>query len=317
MSIESTEDGIGIAGIDGIDISVTIFGVTFKNPVMGASGTIGYGLELISHIDLNELGAVVTKGISYKPRRGNPPPRLFETPSGLLNSIGLENIGAKRFIDEVLPELSRYDTRVIVNIFGETIEDYRKVAKEFRGVSGVDALEVNLSCPNVKEGGIAFGRDRELVKRVIGEVKGVCDLPVIAKLTPNVTDIVPIAEASQEAGADAISLINTILGMAIDVKIRKPHFRNVTAGLSGPAIRPVALRFVWETVKAVDIPVIGIGGIVTTEDVLEFIMAGAHAVQLGTAHFIDPAASIRVIGGLKKYLQDNSIPVIEDIRGIV
>jgi dihydroorotate dehydrogenase (NAD+) catalytic subunit len=299
------------------DLSVELFGITFKNPVMGASGTVGYGTELAPYVDLNGIGAVVTKGISIEPRQGNRPPRLFETASGLLNSIGVQNIGAGRFIDEVLPELGKYDTRVIVNAYGESPDDYRRVAEAFKGVGGVDALEVNLSCPNVERGGIAFGTDPALIGLIVGTVREACDKPIIAKLTPNVTEIGTPARAAQDAGADAVSLINTLMGMAVDVKARKPFFANVRAGLSGPAIKPVALRLVWEAARAVTIPVIGLGGIMTGQDAIEFIMAGARAVQVGTANFADPGVMAGVVSGIRAFMEENGIERIEDIRGII
>jgi dihydroorotate dehydrogenase (NAD+) catalytic subunit len=299
------------------DVSVTLFGVGFKNPVMGASGTIGYGLELIPYLDLNKIGGVVTKGISAEPREGNRPPRVFETASGLLNSIGVENIGARRFLDEKLPELRRYDTRVIVNIYGETAEQYRLAASMFNGVAGVDALEVNLSCPNVEKGGLAFGRDPVMIGRIVRLVKEASRKPVIAKLTPNVTDIREPALAAQDAGADAISLINTLIGMAVDIKNRKAFFRKVTAGLSGPAIKPVALRMVWEAARAVAIPVIGIGGIMTGMDAIEFIMAGASAVQVGSANFTDPGACARIAGEIESRMSEIGAKSVDEIRGII
>ncbi len=299
------------------DLSVEMFGVTFKNPVMGASGTVGYGVEIAEYIDLDRIGAVVTKGISIEPRQGNDPPRLFETASGLLNSIGVQNIGAHRFIREVLPELRNYDTRVIVNVYGESIEEYTRTAECFLGVEGVAALEVNLSCPNVDKGGLAFGTDPALVQTVVREVKGASMKPTIAKLTPNVTDIRPVAQAAQDAGADAVSLINTLMGMAIDVKARRPFFKKGRAGLSGPAIKPVALRLVWEAAQVLEIPVIGIGGIMTGQDAVEFLMAGARAVQVGTANFVDPAAMVGVIDGIESFMNENGIAVLDDIRGSI
>jgi len=299
------------------DLSVELFGLTFKNPVMGASGTVGYGLELTPYIDLGRIGAVVTKGISIEPRQGNEPPRLFETASGLLNSIGIQNMGARRFIDEVLPELAHYDVRVIVNVYGESVEEYRRAAECFSGVTGVDALEVNLSCPNVDEGGLAFGTDPASIGTVVRAVKNASGKPVIAKLTPNVTDIKPLALAAQDAGADAVSLINTLMGLAVDVKSRRPFFRKVRAGLSGPAIKPVALRLVWEAARVLDIPGIGIGGIMTGQDAVEFIMAGARAVQVGTANLADPAAMIGVIDGIETYMKDNRVKRLDEIFGSI
>ncbi len=299
------------------DLSVEMFGITFKNPVMGASGTVGYGTELAPYVDLNDVGAIVTKGISIEPRQGNVPPRLFETASGMLNSIGVQNIGARRFIDEALPELKKYDTRVIVNVYGESAEEYRLVAEAFAGVSGVDALEVNLSCPNVDSGGIAFGTDPALVRMIVTAAREASGKPIIAKLTPNVTDIAPPARAAQDAGADALSLINTLMGMAVDIRTRKPFFRKVRAGLSGPAIKPVALRLVWEAARAVTIPVIGLGGIMTGEDAVEFIMAGAWAVQVGTANLVDPSALSTVVSGIRTFMEENKIARLGDIRGII
>lgn len=299
------------------DMSVELFGVRFKNRVMGASGTVGYGLELRDHLDISRIGAVVTKGVSARPKRGNPPPRIIETPGGVLNSIGLENIGAERFIDDVLPELSRHDTNIIVNIFGDTMSDYSRVAAMFHGVQGVCALEVNLSCPNVKKGSIAFGRDPATAARLIRKVKRSTDRPIIAKLTPNITDIVPLARSVQKAGADGVSLINTLIGMAVDVTKRRAIFRNVTAGLSGPAIKPVALRMVWEAAGELSIPVIGIGGIASATDALEFIMAGASAIQVGTANFIDPGSMGAIVDGMKQYMLDHKIETIDEIQGII
>ncbi len=300
-----------------IDLSFEMFGIRFKNPVFGASGTVGYGIELSPYTNLGDFGAVITKGISKRPKAGNPPPRLLETPSGLLNSIGLENIGAERFIDEILPKLREEDTRIIVNIFGETVEGYRDVSEAFSGVEGIGALEINLSCPNIKDGGMAFGRDPEIAARIVREAKLASKKPVIAKLTPNVTDIAPIAKAVEDAGADAISLINTLLGMAIDVKSKKPYFKNIVAGLSGPAIKPVALRFVWEAKKAVKIPIIGIGGIASAEDALEFIMAGAESIQIGTVNFVNPNIASEITGGIIEYMSENKIKNLDEILGII
>lgn len=299
------------------DLSVEMFGLTFANPVMGASGTVGYGTDLAPYIDLNKIGAVVTKGISIEPRQGNDPPRLFETASGLLNSIGVQNIGARRFISEILPDLACYGTRVIVNIYGESIDEYRRAAECFTGIAGVAALEVNLSCPNVDKGGLTFGTDPASIQTVVRAVKEASRKPVIAKLTPNVTDIRPPARAARDAGADAVSLINTLAGMAVDVKSRRPFFKKVRAGLSGPAIKPVALRLVWEAAQELDIPVIGIGGIMTGQDAVEFIMAGALAVQIGTANFLDPAAMIGVVDGIEAFMRENEVGKLADIRGCI
>lgn len=300
-----------------VNIAVDMLGVKFKNPVFTASGTAGYGVELLPHIDLSRIGAVVTKGISARPKMGNPQPRIFETPSGILNSIGLQNIGAKKFIEKILPELQKHDTRVIVNVFGDTADQYAEVAEMFKGEGRVSALEVNLSCPNVKEGGIAFGRDPKVAAKIISAVVKASGKPVIAKLTPNVTEIAPVARAVEKAGASALSVINTLMGMAVDIEKRRAVFRNVTAGLSGPAIKPVALRFVWETANAVNIPVIGIGGISTVEDALEFIMAGATAVEVGSANLVNPGVTADIVEGIEDFCVKNSISELSEIRGII
>ena len=286
-----------------------------KNPVMTASGTFGYGEEYADYVDLNRLGAVVVKGLSLKPRLGNPPPRIMETTGGMLNAVGLQNIGVDAFIEEKLPFLRKYDVAVIANIYGETYDEYKKVAKKLSAAKGVHALELNISCPNVKKGGVSFGSDPKVAARVTQAVKEETSLPVIVKLTPNVTDIAVIAQAVEKAGADAISLINTLTGMAVDLKTRKPYLRNITGGLSGPAIKPVALRMVWEVVKKVSVPVIGIGGIMTAEDALEFLILGAKAVQIGTANFINPHATMEVIEGIKDYLTANKIKDVNEIIG--
>lgn len=295
------------------EMAVKIGRLKLKNPVMTASGTFGYGEEYSGYIDLNKLGAIVVKGLSLKPRLGNPPPRIMETVGGMLNSVGLQNIGVDAFIEEKLPFLRKYDVAVIANIYGETYDEYKKVAKILSSAKGVHALEVNISCPNVKNGGLSFGSDPKIAARVTRVVKAETSLPVIVKLTPNVTDITVIAEAVEKAGADAISLINTLTGMSVDLKTRKPHLKNITGGLSGPAIKPVALRMVWQVVQKVSVPVIGIGGIMTAQDALEFLMVGAKAVQIGTANFINPHATLEVIGGIKKYLAANQIKDINEI----
>ncbi len=284
-----------------------------KNPVMTASGTFGYGEEYADYVDLNKLGAVVVKGLSLKPRLGNPPPRIMETTGGMLNSVGLQNIGVDAFIENKLPFLRKYDTAVIANIYGETYDEFKKVAKKLNAARGVHALEVNISCPNVKSGGVIFGSDPKIAARVTKTVKEETSLPVIVKLTPNVTDIVAVARAVEKAGADAISLINTLTGMSVDLKTRKPHLKNITGGLSGPAIKPVALRMVWDVVQMVSIPVIGIGGIMTARDALEFLIVGAQAVQIGTANFVNPHATLEVIEGMRQYLAANKIKDINEI----
>jgi len=283
--------------------------------VMTASGTFGYGRELASLVDLVRLGAVIVKGISLQPRAGNPPPRIVETPCGMLNAIGLENIGVEKFINEKLPFLRESVACVIVNILGDSVEEYGQLAEIFDNVPGIHAVEVNISCPNVKQGGVAFGIDPEAARKVTAEVRKKCSLPVIIKLSPNVTDITSIARAAEDGGADAVSLINTIQGMAIDIQTRRPRLANVIGGLSGPAIRPVAVRMVWQTAKAVSIPVIGVGGITTPEDALEFFIAGASAVQIGTGNFINPKATIHVLEGIEKYLLLHNLNSIHDLIG--
>ncbi|MDO9516019.1 MAG: dihydroorotate dehydrogenase [Syntrophales bacterium] len=298
-----------------VRMGVDIGGLTLKNPVMTASGTFGYGEEYAGYLDLNRLGAIVVKGLSLNPREGNPPPRIIETASGMLNAVGLQNVGVKEFIDKKLPYLRTIEPAVVANIFGESVEDYVKVAQILSDAKGVDALEVNISCPNVRRGGIAFGSDPTLAGEVTKAVKGVSRLPVIVKLTPNVTDITEIARSVEAAGADALSLINTLTGMSIDIEKRVPHLEHVTGGLSGPAIKPVALRMVWETVNAVSIPVIGVGGIMNASDAIEFLIAGARAVQVGTANFINPSVAVDIIDGIERYLLDNNIDDIHDLIG--
>ena len=298
-----------------ISMSVKIGTLKLKNPVMTASGTFGYGGEYADYVDLNKLGAIVVKGLSLKPRAGNPPPRIMETPSGMLNAVGLQNIGVDTFIEEKLPILRKYDTNVIANIYGETYDEYKKVAQKLTSAKGVHALEVNISCPNVRKGGLSFGADPKSAAAVTRKVKEVTGLPVIVKLTPNVTDITAIAAAVEKAGADAISLINTLTGMSVDIFTRRPHLKNVTGGLSGPAIKPVALRMVWQVLQKISIPVIGIGGIMNAEDALEFLILGAKAVQIGTANFINPQATIEIIGGIERYMELNGIKNISKLIG--
>jgi dihydroorotate dehydrogenase (NAD+) catalytic subunit len=296
-------------------MAVKLGRLKLNNPVMTASGTFGYGEEYAGYVDLNKLGAIVVKGLSLRPRLGNPPPRIMETTGGMLNSVGLQNIGVDAFIEEKLPFLRKYDVAVIANIYGETYDEYKKVAKILNSAKGVHALEVNISCPNVKNGGLSFGCDPKIAARVTRIVKDETSLPVIVKLTPNVTDITVIAQAAEKAGADAISLINTLTGMSVDLKTKRPHLKNITGGLSGPAIKPVALRMVWQVVQKVSVPIIGIGGIMTAQDALEFLILGAKAVQIGTANFINPHATLEVIEGIKKYLAANKIKDINDIIG--
>jgi dihydroorotate dehydrogenase (NAD+) catalytic subunit len=298
-----------------VNLAVDIGSLKIKNPVMTASGTFGYGEEYADYVDLNRLGAIVVKGLSLKPRLGNPPPRIMETASGMLNAVGLQNIGVDVFIEEKLPFLQKHDVAVIANIYGESYLEYQKVARKLSSVKGVHALEVNVSCPNVKKGGLSFGADPKAAAEVTRRVKGETNLPVIVKLTPNVTDIAAIAQAVEKAGADAVSLINTLAGMSVDLKTRMSHLKNITGGLSGPAIKPVALRMVWQVVKRVSIPVIGIGGIMNAEDALEFLILGAKAVQIGTANFINPRATLNIIDGIQNYLIDNKIEDINEIIG--
>ncbi|MCG6534114.1 MAG: dihydroorotate dehydrogenase [Syntrophales bacterium LBB04] len=296
-------------------LAVEVGPLTLQNPLMTASGTFGYGIEYAGLVDLSRLGALIVKGLSLKPRIGNPPPRIIETKGGMLNAIGLENVGVDAFIEEKLPFLRGLGVPVIANIFGETVEEYQKVAELLARVQGVCALELNISCPNVTKGGLAFGADPALAAEVTGKVKEASDLPLIVKLSPNVTDITVIAQSVEAAGADAISLINTITGMSVDVERRRPHLKNITGGLSGPAIKPIALRMVWQVVKRVSIPVIGVGGIMTATDVLEFLIVGARAVQIGTANFVNATATIDILTGLEEYLERHHIAHICDLIG--
>ncbi|MCE5265899.1 MAG: dihydroorotate dehydrogenase [Deltaproteobacteria bacterium] len=298
-----------------VGLGVRIGALALKNPVMTASGTFGYGSEFAPFCDLNRLGAIVVKGLSLEPRLGNPAPRIVETPCGMLNAIGLQNIGVRAFIDEKLPYLRGFDVAVIANIFGEAIDEYRCLAEILSGAEGVHAIEVNISCPNVKKGGIAFGANPDVAAEVTRKVCGETDLPVIVKLTPNVTDITEIALAVEAAGAAAVSLINTLTGMSVDVECRRPHLANVTGGLSGPAIKPVALRMVWQTVRCLKIPVIGIGGIASAADALEFLITGAKAVEIGTANFIRPAAAVEVVEGIEAYMIRHGIGTIDELIG--
>lgn len=297
------------------NLSVEIAGIQFQNPVLTASGTFGYGLEYTAFIDLNLLGGIVVKGLSIKPSPGNPPPRIIETASGMLNTIGLQNIGIEAFIAEKLPLLKKFNTQIIANFFGSTQDEYVRAAERLSSVSEIAGLEMNISCPNVEKGGLAFGTDPKITEELVQKVKKVTSLPLIVKLSPNVTDIVIMAKAAVNGGADALSVINTLLGMAIDIKSRRPLLANITGGLSGPAIKPVALRMVWQVAKAVDIPIIGIGGIMNAQDALEFIIAGASAVQIGTANFIDPAVSVKIIEGIKDYCEKNEIRDIKNLIG--
>lgn len=297
-----------------MNLAVKIGSLHLKNPVMGASGTFGFGREYADFLDVNEIGAIVTKGVTPLPRNGNPGVRIAETPSGMLNCIGLENPGVEVFINEILPEIKKYDTAVIVNISAGTVEEYAKMAY-LLDIDGVDALEVNISCPNVKEGGIVFGTDPKAAAAVTHAVKTHTSKTVIVKLSPNVTDIVTMAKAVEEAGADAISMINTLTGMVIDVNTRKPLLGNITGGLSGPAVKPIAVRMVWQVAKAVNIPIIGMGGITCAEDAIEFMLAGASAVAVGAYNFVEPAALRTIADGIAEYMQKHGIEDVNELVG--
>lgn len=298
------------------DLSVNFAGVPFKTPVVVASGTFGFGREYAELFDLSALGGICVKGLTLRPRLGNPPPRIAETPMGILNSVGLQNPGVDRFIEDELPDLKTLGTNIIANISGDTVEEYAEMAEKL-SEAGVDLIEVNVSCPNVKAGGAAFGVSPQGAAAVTRAVKRVSKVPVMVKLTPNVTDIAEIARAAEDAGADALSLINTILGMRIDIKTRRPVLRNNTGGLSGPAVFPVAVRMVWQARRAVKIPICGMGGIMTGEDAVEMMLAGADIVSVGTALFRDPLAPLRVTEGIARYLDENGYPNVSEITGKV
>jgi dihydroorotate dehydrogenase (NAD+) catalytic subunit len=298
-----------------MNLTVDIGKLKLKNPVMTASGTFGYGEEYSEFVDLNLLGAIVVKGISLKPMEGNPSPRIWETPCGMLNAIGLQNVGLKKFLKEKLPFLKRFDTKIIVNVLGNTIQEYVRLSGEL-DKAGVDAIELNVSCPNVKKGGMMFGTDRRAIERLVKKVRQtVKEAVIITKLSPTVPDIADMARVAEDAGSDAVSLINTIPGMAIDIETWKPRLANITGGLSGPAIKPVAVRMVWEASKAVSIPVIGIGGIMKADDAIEFMLAGASAIQVGTGNFLNPAATEEIIKGIVTYLGKQGINDVKDIVG--
>ena len=294
-------------------LATNLAGIAMETPVLTASGTFGFGEEFSDFVSLRRLGAVVVKGTTLRPRRGNDGVRMAETPAGMLNSIGLENPGVDSFLQTILPRLSPYGMNVIVNISGSSADEYGKLAK-LLDVPGVAGIELNVSCPNVKEGGILFGTSPDAVASVVRAAKANTKKPVILKLSPNVTDIVPIAQAAERAGADALSLINTLLGMAIDIHTRRPVLGNITGGLSGPAVKPVALRLVWQTAQAVKIPIIGMGGIMTAEDAIEFFLAGASAIAVGTANFVDPAVTESIIQGIEQYLMRYQV---DDIQALV
>jgi dihydroorotate dehydrogenase (NAD+) catalytic subunit len=298
-----------------VNLAVDLGGLKLKNPLLAASGTFGYGVEYEGLLELSRLGGVVSKGLYLEPRDGAPTPRIAETPAGLLNAIGLQGIGIHAFVRDVLPRMRRHDTALVVNVCGDTVEEYAEVARICDGAPGIAGLEINISCPNVKQGGMAFGGDPRMTHAVVAAVRAVTRLPVIPKLSPNVADITVFARASEEAGADALSCINTLLGLAIDVEARRPRLGFGTGGLSGPAIRPIAVRMAWQAARAVKIPVIGIGGIASAEDALEFLIAGCRAVQIGTANFVEPGVHERVLDGLVAYLERHALSDIGDVVG--
>jgi len=300
-----------------MDLSVDIGSLRLRNPLMAASGCFGYGVEYADAVDISAIGAVVSKGLFVKERSGHPPQRIVETPAGMLNAIGLQGIGVHRYIEEKLPELRRLGATNIVNICGSTLDEYVELARILSDAEGVHGLELNISCPNIKEGGITFGCSLHGTFDVVAAVRKVTTLPVIPKLTPNVTDVASIARAAEEAGADAVSLVNTFLAMAIDVETRRPKLSNIVGGLSGPAIRPIAVRMVYECRRAVKIPVIGMGGIASASDALEFIIAGATAVQVGTANFVDPFIWSKLLDGLTGYMDRHGIARIADLVGSI
>jgi dihydroorotate dehydrogenase (NAD+) catalytic subunit len=301
--------------VGGPDLSVEFAGLRLKNPVMPASGTFGYGEEYSPYMDLNRLGAIITKGLSLRPKAGNPTPRIAETNGGMLNAIGLQNVGMDVFVEQKLPFLKELQTPVIVNFFGNSLEEYGQAAQRLSEIDGISAVELNISCPNVKQGGIVFGTDPVAAGEVVSLVRSYINKPLIVKLTPNVTDITVIARAVEEAGADAISCINTLTGLAVDIRRRRPRLANGTGGFSGPALRPLAVRMVYQVVQAVSLPVIGVGGIMSAEDALEFLIAGAHAVQVGTANFVDPAAMIKIVDGLQRFCQDEGVDRLSELIG--
>jgi len=297
------------------DLSVNLAGINLRNPVMTASGTFGYGEEFAEYCDLEKIGAFVTKGLSLKPRAGNPTPRIVETPGGMLNAIGLQNVGIDAFIAKKVPFLRTVETPAVANYFGNTVEDYVEMTRRLDAIPEVAALEINISCPNVKQGGIVFGTDPDCAASVVSACREATVKPLIVKLSPNVTDIVAMARACEDAGADCLSLINTLTGMAIDLNRRRPVLANVTGGFSGPAIKPIALRMVWQVAKAVKVPIIGIGGIMNATDALEFILAGATAVQVGTASFINPGAAAQIADDMAAWMTANGVTDIKSLIG--
>ena len=297
------------------DLSINVGGLELQNPVMTASGTFGYAREFEHLVDLNRIGAIIVKGLSLSPTKGNPPPRIVETSCGMLNAIGLENVGLETFVEDKLPFLQRLNPPIIANIYGKLEEEYIELAARLDNLEGINAIEVNISCPNVKAGGLAFGVDPTSAFSVVQRVRKKTSKPLIVKLTPNVSDITVIAGAVEDAGADCLSLINTITGLAIDIETRRPKLANITGGLSGPAIKPIAVRMVWQVAQVAKIPIIGIGGIMSAEDALEFFIAGASAVQIGTANFVNPCATTDIIDGIETFLRERDIPGIKTIVG--
>lgn len=298
-----------------VDTSVKIAGLSLKNPVLTASGTFGYGSEFCDFLELSRIGGIIVKGTTIRPRQGNPYPRMAETPSGMLNAVGLQNKGVDYFVDHIYPVIKDYDTNIIVNVAGSTVDDYVAAAERINELESVPAIELNISCPNVKAGGMAFGTSPEAAQEVVAAVRRVYKNTLIVKLSPNVTSITDIALAVESAGADSVSLINTLMGMAIDAERRKPLLSTITGGLSGPCVKPVALRMVWQVAKAVKIPVIGLGGISNAADAVEFLLAGATAIQIGTANFIDPAISAKVASGIEDYLIRHGFSSVKELVG--
>ena len=298
-----------------VQLSTKIGSLELKNPVMTASGTFGYGTEYADFMDISRLGAIIVKGTTLAPRQGNPYPRMAETPSGMLNAVGLQNKGVDYFVDHIYPEVQKIGTAIIVNVSGSCIDDYVQTASIINTLDDIPAIELNISCPNVKQGGMAFGVNPESAAQVVSAVRKAYDKTLIVKLSPNVTDITEIARAVEGAGADSVSLINTMLGMAIDAEKRRPILSTITGGMSGPAVKPVALRMVWQTAKAVKIPVIGLGGICSATDAIEFLLAGASAIQIGTANFIDPSISEKVVDGIADYLERHGFSSVQEIIG--
>jgi len=296
------------------DLTVDLGKLVLDNPVIAASGTFGYGLEYTDFLDLNDLGGFSTKGLSINPKIGNPVPRVIETSSGMLNAIGLENIGLQVFLSDKLPQLKNYKTRIIVNFFGDTVQQYVEMASALSKEERIDALEMNVSCPNVEEGGLQFSSDPTVLRQVVEATRKATDKFLIVKLSPNVTDITVLARAAEDAGADALSVCNTFVGMKLDLESGKPYLANRTGGLSGPAIKPLALNLVYQTVRAVKIPVIGIGGIANSEDALEFLMVGAKALQIGTANYIDPTVTVKVVRGIRDWCRQNQIAKLADLK---